>query len=285
MADFDPRVTPARPDLAAEHLRGKVSAERYVPGLVREVRDASAPLRADPRPDARLFTEALKGERFTAYDIDDEGWCWGQIESDGYVGWIAADALTAPGPTPTHRVSALRTLVFADTDFKNPALGSLPMGALVAVTRGEGRFLATPSGFIPASHLTPIAGHEKDFVAVAERFLGTPYLWGGKTTLGIDCSGLVQIALNACGIPCPRDSDMQEKAVGSALASAKDVSRGDLIFWKGHVAIACDAETMIHANAHHMAVAVEALSEGITRIRKSGGDVTSLRRLHNLPSS
>jgi cell wall-associated NlpC family hydrolase len=285
MADFDPRVTPARPDLAAQHLRGKVNAAQYVAGMLREVRDASAPLRTDPRPDARLFTEALKGEHFTVYDIDDEGWCWGQIESDSYVGWLAADALTAPGPAPTHRVRAPRTLVFADGDIKNPATGTLPMGALVAVTRDEGRLAATSAGFVPAAHLMPIAEHETDFVAVAERFLGTPYLWGGKTNLGIDCSGIVQIALTASGIACPRDSDMQEKALGAAVASAAELRRGDLIFWKGHVAIARDAETMIHANAHHMAVTIEPTNEGIARIQKAGSEVTSVRRASNPPSS
>jgi len=282
---YDPRVTPARPDLAAEHLRGTVKAERYVAGQAREVRDPSAPLRAAPAPDARLFTEALKGERFTVYDQDDEGWCWGQLASDGYVGWIAANALAKIGPAPTHRVSALRTLVFTQMDIKEPALESLPMGAAVAVTRSEGRLAATPSGFIPLAHLMPLAEHEKDFVAVTERFLGTPYLWGGKTSLGIDCSGLVQIALNACGVPCPRDSDMQEAQVGATLRSASDLRRGDLIFWKGHVAIARDAKTMIHANAFHMAVAIEPFDEGIVRIRAGGGDVTSIKRLSNPPSS
>jgi hypothetical protein len=280
---FDPRVTVWRPDLAAESLRGKVTAQRYVTGEPRRVRDAAAPLRAQPRPDARLFTEALKGERVTVYDTDDEGWCWGQLESDSYVGWIAANALEDVGPAPTHRVSALRTLVFADTEIKNPPLDSLPMGALVAVTRSDGRLSATPFGFIPTSHLMPVTEREKDFATVAERFLGTPYLWGGKTNLGIDCSGLVQVALNACGVTCPRDSDMQEKALGAPLTSAKDMRRGDLIFWKGHVAIARDGETMIHANAHHMAVAAEPLQDGIARIRQSGGDVTSIRRLMSAP--
>ncbi len=283
MAEFDPRVTPARPDLAAEHLRGKVAAERYVAGQWREIRDAVAPLRRSPAPDARLLTEALKGERIAIYDSDDEGWCWGQLENDGYVGWIAANALTAPGPAKTHRVSALRTLLFAQADIKDPPLDSLPFGATLAVTRTEGRLAATTTGFVPALHLMPLAEHEKDFVAVAERFLGTPYLWGGKTSLGLDCSGLVQIALNACGILCPRDSDMQERALGAPLPRTTEMRRGDLIFWKGHVAIARDRETMIHANAFHMAVAIETTMEGIARIGATGSNVTNIVRLMSAP--
>ena len=134
-----------------------------------------------------------------------------------------------------------------------------------------------PGGCLPLQHLAPVASREPDFVAVAERFLGTPYLWGGKTRLGLDCSGLVQIALNACGIRCPRDTDMQVAALGESVADDSRL-RGDLIFWKGHIAIARDETTMIHANAFHMAVAIEPIDQAIVRIRPTDGEVTSVRR-------
>jgi cell wall-associated NlpC family hydrolase len=279
MRPFDPRVTPARPDLAAEHLRGHVAADRFVTGALREVRDAQAPLRRAPRPDAALDTEALKGEGVIVYETNEEGWCWGQLETDGYVGWLPANALAAPGSPPTHKVAALRTLVFPGPDIKLPPLDALPLGARVTVLRQENRLAATPGGYIPAGHLAPLDAHEEDFVTVAERFLGTPYLWGGKTSLGLDCSGLVQVALTASGVACPRDSDMQESALGQRIVGAENLRRGDLVFWKGHVAIARDARTIIHANAHHMAVAVEPVQEALHRIRAAGSEVTSVRRI------
>jgi len=276
---FDPRLTPARPDLAARFLDGKVAAARFVDGEPREVIDPHVPLRRLPSPDAPLDTEALMGERVTVYETSEEGWAWGQLDADGYVGYLPASGLAAPGPAPSHRVSALRTLVFPAPSFKLPPIGALPLGARVAIVRIDGRFaLAAAGGYLPAQHLAPVESREDDFVAVAERFLGTPYLWGGKTNLGLDCSGLVQVALAACGIACPRDTDMQEAALGAVVADATR-RRGDLIFWKRHVAIARDEATMVHANAFHMAVAIEPIDQAIARIRTSDSAVTSVRRL------
>jgi len=283
MPAFDPRVTPARADLAAKHLEGKVTAARYVEGRVFEVIEPQAPLRGEPRPDAPLTTEALKGERVTIYDSNAEGWAWGQLQADGYVGWLPANALVAPGAAPTHKVTALRTFAFSEPSIKSPPLEALPLGAKLAVARFADRMAVTRAGaYVPAPHLAPLGDYETDFVAVAERFLGVPYLWGGKTALGLDCSGLVQIALTACGLPCPRDSDMQERALGTPLSAAPDYSnlkRGDLVFWKGHVAIVRGAQSLLHANAFHMAVVSEPVADAIARIAGTGCAVTGVRRL------
>jgi cell wall-associated NlpC family hydrolase len=281
MPAFDPRLTPARADVAAKHFEGKVKAARYVEGRVYEVIEPQAPLRREPRPDAPLETEALKGERLTIYDSNGEGWAWGQLAADGYVGWLPENALAPPGATPTHKVTALRTLAFPGPSIKLPPLEALPLGARLAIARIEDRMAVTPSGaYVPATHLAPLDQNETDFVAVAERFLGAPYLWGGKTALGLDCSGLVQVALTACGVSCPRDSDMQEQALGTAMsADPSALKRGDLIFWKGHVAVVRDRNSLLHANAYHMAVAIEPVAEAVARIRNAGSEITSIRRI------
>ena len=277
---LDPRTTPARPDLAASHLRGQVEAARFVDGTAREVRDDSAPLRREPVPDAPLDTEALRGELVTVYETTEEGWCWGQLAGDGYVGWLPANALMAPGPPATHAVAALRTLAFPGPSIKIPPVAAYSLGCRLAVIRTHGAFAVTPSGYVPARHLAPIDARASDFVAVAERFVDVPYLWGGKTSLGIDCSGLVQVALNAAGVACPRDSDMQESTIGDAIGT--DVSglrRGDLVFWPGHVAIARDATTLVHANAFHMAVAIEPVAKAVARIATAGTAIRAIKRL------
>jgi Bacterial dipeptidyl-peptidase Sh3 domain/NlpC/P60 family len=281
MTSYDPRSTPARPDLAASHLAGKVEAARFVDGHVREIVEPQAPLRRSPSPDAQLDTEVLKGERVTIYENNEEGWSWGQLAADGYVGYVPTSALRDPGPPPSHRVAVPRTLVFPGPSIKMPPLEGLSFGCRLAVRRIEGALAVTDSnGFVPACHLKPIDSSEPDFVAVAERFLDVPYLWGGRSSLGIDCSGLVQLTLSASGVACPRDSDMQENALGVAVPLA-ELRRGDLVFWKDHVAIARDATTFIHANAFHMAVAFEPVRKAIARIAAAGSKVTSVRRVNS----
>jgi cell wall-associated NlpC family hydrolase len=276
---FDPRVTPARPDLAAAHLRGVVAAPRYVEGVSFEVFDAVAPVRKAPVPDAMLETEALKGERVTIYDEDGEGWGWGQLHGDGYVGWLPMNALRAPGPTATHKVAVLRTILFPGRAHKAQPVEGLLLGSRLAVV-GQDVDLArlASGGYVPARHLVPLDAAAADFVAVAERFTGVPYLWGGKTSLGIDCSGLVQVSLTACGTECPRDSDMQ-RALGTAVAPDEALQRGDLVFWAGHVGMMRDAATLLHANAFHMAVTSEPIVEAIARIRAAGNEVAAIKRL------
>jgi cell wall-associated NlpC family hydrolase len=282
MAAFDPRVTPARADLAAKPLEGRVAAQRYAEGRAMEIVEPQAPLRREPRPDAPLETEALKGERVTIYDTNAEGWAWGQLAADKYVGWLPANALAPAGAAPTHKVAALRTHAFPGPSIKLPPLEALPFGARLVIARMADQMAVTQSGaYVPAVHLVPIGDNESDFVAVVERFLGAPYLWGGKTASGLDCSGLVQISLSACGISCPRDSDMQEAALGtSVVADAySDLRRGDLMFWKGHVAMVRDRASLVHANAFHMAVAIEPIADAMTRIRNAGSEITSVRRV------
>jgi hypothetical protein len=280
---FDPRITPARGDLAAQHLFGTVEAQRFVEGKTYEIGSSQAPMRSAPSHETMLLTEALKGERITVYDISEEGWAWGQLAGDSYVGFIPASALCAPGPPASHRVTALRTLVFPSPSIKLPPLETLSFGSQLVIARIEEPFAITGSGaHVPSVHVAPIGSVESDFVAVAERFLGTPYLWGGKTSLGIDCSGLLQLAMLACGIACPRDTDMQERALGATLPYQNDsaeLRRGDLLFWKGHVAIVRDEATLVHASAHHMAVAFEPITPAIARIRGQGYKLTSVRRL------
>jgi len=270
----DKRLTPARPDLAAAHLKDKVQAERFVEGWQAGIAKGRVSLRVRPSEDAAQDSELLFGEQVTVYEEKD-GWAWVQSRNDLYVGYVRSDAL-GDTKTGTLRVSALIAPVFSAAGLKTPVRDLLPMNAAVPVVSREGDYVDIGIGFVHQRHLTPDA--EKDFVAVAERFLGAPYVWGGKTCAGLDCSGLIQTALQATGKTAPRDTDMMEKALGDAVALA-DIRRGDLFFWKGHMGVMLDENRLLHANAFHMAVAIEPLAEAMARIELIAGPVTSIKRL------
>jgi hypothetical protein len=271
----DKRITPARPDLAAAHLKGKVEAARFVEGEKCISLRGHLSLRQKPESYAPQETELLCGELFTVYEQKD-GWCWGQIGPDGYVGYVHALSLQ-PLVEATHRVTALWAPVYVHADIKSAVCNALPMNALVRLEK-EGDFFQTNAGFVSYRHLVPTREHATDFVAVAERFMGVPYVWGGKTAAGVDCSGLIQIALQAAGISAPRDTDMMEKALGLEVDRA-DLQRGDLVFWKGHMGVMLDGQRLLHANAFHMEVFEEPLDQAIARIEQTAGPVTSIRRL------
>ncbi len=281
MSQHDPRRTAARPDLAAESLRGIVEAPRYAAGTKRRVIETATALRPRPDPAGGIDTEAIYGETVTVYD-EQEGWAWGQLERDGYVGYLASNALAAPR-APTHKISALRSFVYPTASIKLPPLMPLTLGSEVAVRGQQGSFaVLDDGGFIFAPHLARLETIEHDPVSVAERFVGVPYLWGGKTSLGIDCSGLVQTAMQACGLACPRDSDMQAVELGERVDAGGDwrqVQRGDLLFWKGHVAFVASPATIVHASGAAMAVVFEDLGEALARIGREAGPPIGCRRI------
>jgi cell wall-associated NlpC family hydrolase len=278
----DPRRNAYRDDLAAEGLRGKVKAPAYSPGSDRQFVFPATPLRARPDARASWTTEALFGELAKVYD-ENKDWAWVQLAADGYVGYVRSSALSPQVTTPTHRVSALGTFLYATADMKAAPLMPLSMNAQLSIAEvGPGFSRLLDGTFVPSRHIVESNRFVADFVTSAERFVGVPYLWGGKTRFGIDCSGLVQTALQAAGRGCPRDSDMQEAELGQCIAGPDLIDaleRGDLVFWKGHVGVMTDGFMLLHANAHHMAAVIEPVRGAIERIARGGLQISSVKRL------
>ncbi|MFT4716369.1 MAG: cell wall-associated NlpC family hydrolase [Paracoccaceae bacterium] len=272
-----PRRTPANANVAHISLDGQVKARQFVSGKLRQVSTSFADLRRKPL--GALDCQLLFGSVFLVLENAD-GWAFGQSVKDGYVGYVLLDQLADASPA-THQISANSSHVYAQPDMKSGAITPLSFGSSLAISDEAGNFAAlNTGGFVPRQHVSPLDQTASDFVTVFERFLGVPYLWGGDTIWGMDCSGALQLALYAAGHDCPRDSDMQQAELGSQLDHDAPLQRGDLIFWSGHIGVMRDTETLIHANAHHMAVASEPLIGAVERIRAKGdGNVTSRRRL------
>ena len=271
---LDKRLNPFRADLAAQHLQGKVQAARFVEGEEASIAVGRASLRGRPDAEASQDTELLHGERVSVYERKD-GWAWVQAQNDSYVGYLREACLAAPFEAQL-QVSALMTPVFPRPDLKAPVKDMLPMTAEIPLLGREGDYLQIGAdAWVHQHHVGLLAEAQPDWVAVTEAFFGVPYVWGGKTFAGLDCSGLIQTALAAAGTRCPRDTDMMERHFGDSPNIVPD--RGDLVFWKGHVGVMLDSQRLLHANAFHMMVAIEDLAEAIARIEKIAGPVTAIK--------
>jgi cell wall-associated NlpC family hydrolase len=291
---LDRRRNAFRPDLADVKFDGRVGSARFVAGVTKQVRHPVAPMRQAPDASLGLENEALFGESVTVFD-EAGGWAWGQLQRDGYVGYFPAASLSDEILTPTHRVRSPATFVYPEANIKLPPRAQLSLNAVLTVTETtpDGRFVALATGgFVFARHVNPIATFARDYVDVAEHMVHTPYLWGGRTRLGLDCSALVQLSLEAAGITCPRDSDMGAAELGETVlvpADFEGLMRGDIVYWPGHCGIMIDSVMLLHANGYHMSTVIEPLSQAARRIRKAGGgssasgpEISAIRRLPTL---
>ena len=272
---MDRRLTPATNRVAHVSLQGRLDAPAFTEGQTLRVAMPLVDLLR--QPGGARERQLLLGAAFPVIDRA-EGLAFGFATKDGYCGWLHESAL-AEGPKPTHWVATPGTHLYPEPRVQARELAALSMGAAVHVVAQQGAFCETSQGFVPTPHLLSLAERHSDPVTVAEGFLGVPYLWGGNSHAGIDCSGLAQVAHHACGIKTPGDSDLQE-VMGSALPEDTPLQRGDLIFWKGHIALIVDETRLIHANGHTMSVAYEDTAACFARIMaQGGGPVTHRRRL------
>ena len=283
MTSLDPRLNAFRSDLADARLKGSVEAARFTAGRRAQVTAPVLALHNAPSEAAGLDTQFLFGDAVTVFDEKD-GFAWAQGERDGYVGYVQASGLGAPAPAATHIVAVPRTFLYAEPDMKRQAIAALSLGSRLAIvgqaeTRGSSYSLLENGEAVMTAHLHPVDEIAPDYVAIAEMLERTPYLWGGASAFGIDCSGLVQLSLRMAGHAAPRDTDMQAAALGQPLdIETQTLQRGDLVFWKGHVAIMLDAATVIHASGHAMMVVHEKLAEAVARIAPLYGRPTGFRR-------
>jgi cell wall-associated NlpC family hydrolase len=254
---LDERVHAYRRDIADIALAGQLFAPHYARPLIRGCGTRQAFVRYAPSDEARIASELLPGEEFAVLEISG-GWAWGYSRHDHYVGYVEIISLIE-APPATHLVAAPEAAILPEPDIHVPHLATLPMGARVTGQEQSG-FLLTDVGYLSFTQVRPLDAVERDPVGVAERLLGAPYLLGGRSPRGIDCSGLVQVSLAFCGIPSPRDSD-QQRVLGTALDDGAPLKRGDLIFFDGHVGFMADEAKLIHATAHTGAVVVEPLAD------------------------
>jgi cell wall-associated NlpC family hydrolase len=276
MTKLDKRLHAFRDDLADDSLRGSVGAQDFVSGILMQCADPVAGVHRSASPEAMQLTQVLWGETVTVFERKN-GWAWVQLQRDGYVGYMEETGLATSTTPASHRLLVRSSHLYPAANLKSQPAIAIPMGSELAVAEAAGDFNKLTSGhFVYAAHLNQ--SPPVDFVSVAEQFLHTPYLWGGKTVWGLDCSGLVQVSLQATGASCLRDSDMQEQSLGIAIG-LDNLRRGDLVFWKGHVGIMQDATTLLHANGHHMMVLSEPLKVAVERIAAKGSTITSVKRL------
>lgn len=273
----DPRIHAWRDDLADAALEGVVDVPRFAAPVRHRLTAPQAPIRKASELDAVAVSELLSGEAFDVLDVSG-GVAWGYSVHDHYVGYVDAALLAEGTEAPTHRIAAPTALVFAKPDIKSTVIGTLPMGTLTRAVEHDEKFVSAAGGYVHRRHITAIDTRAADPVAIAELFLGTPYKWGGRTRGGLDCSGLVQVALGACGIACPRDSDMQA-ALGSEVEDRR-YRRGDLVFFPGHVGFMFDETRLLHANAFFMSTVIEPLDDVVGRLLPQyDAPVTAVRRL------